>query len=82
MDPKPDKEFEKHGDIILVYEIIANSIYWQDMPCRYGPNAERITLTKAGMAKAKEIIERAKKATRWDRRESSIFFPEPHFKRV
>jgi len=35
------------------------------MPCRYGPKAERITLTKAaGMAKAKAIIERAKKATR------------------
>jgi hypothetical protein len=30
MDPKPDKEFEKHGEIVLLYEIIANSIYWQD----------------------------------------------------
>ena len=43
---------------------IVKLCYWQDMPCRYGPNAERITLTKAGMAKPKEIIERAKKATR------------------
>ena len=41
-----------------------------------------LTLTKAGMAKPKEIIERAKKATRWDRRESTIFFPESHFKGV
>jgi hypothetical protein len=24
MDPKPDKEFEKHGEIVLLYEIIAN----------------------------------------------------------
>ncbi len=30
MDPKPDKECEKHGDIVLLSEIIANSIYWQD----------------------------------------------------
>ena len=29
MDPKPDKEWEKGGDIGLLSEIIANSIYWQ-----------------------------------------------------
>jgi hypothetical protein len=29
MDPKPDKESEKHGDIVLLFEIIADSIYWQ-----------------------------------------------------
>jgi hypothetical protein len=29
MDPKPDKECEKHGDIVLVSGIIANSMYWQ-----------------------------------------------------
>jgi len=29
MDPKPDKECEKRGDIVLLPEIIANSIYWQ-----------------------------------------------------
>jgi hypothetical protein len=29
MDPKPDKECEKRGDIVLLSEIIANSIYWQ-----------------------------------------------------
>ena len=27
MDPKPDKECEKRGDIVLLSEIIANSIY-------------------------------------------------------
>jgi hypothetical protein len=31
MDPKPDKECEKHSDIVLVSEIIANSMYWQEM---------------------------------------------------
>jgi len=30
MDPKPDKEYEKRGDIVLLSEIIANSIYWQE----------------------------------------------------
>jgi hypothetical protein len=25
MDPKPDKESEKHGDIVLLFEIIADS---------------------------------------------------------
>jgi hypothetical protein len=29
MDPKPDKECEKRGDIVLLSEIIANSIDWQ-----------------------------------------------------
>ena len=29
MDPKPDKESEKHGDIVLLFEIIADSIIWQ-----------------------------------------------------
>ncbi len=29
MDPKPDKECEKYGDIALLSEIITNSIYWQ-----------------------------------------------------
>jgi hypothetical protein len=29
MDPKPDKECEKHSYIALVSEIIASSIYWQ-----------------------------------------------------
>jgi hypothetical protein len=29
MSPKPDKECEERGDIILVSEIIKNSIYWQ-----------------------------------------------------
>jgi hypothetical protein len=29
MSPKPDKECEERGDIILVFEIIKNSIYWQ-----------------------------------------------------
>ncbi len=31
MDPKPDKECEKHGDIVLISEIIANSTYWQEI---------------------------------------------------
>jgi hypothetical protein len=31
MDPKPDKESEKHGDIVLLFEIIADSICWQGM---------------------------------------------------
>jgi hypothetical protein len=29
MNSKPDKECEKRGDIVLLSEIIANSIYWQ-----------------------------------------------------
>ncbi len=29
MDPKPDKECEKRGDIILLSKIIANLIDWQ-----------------------------------------------------
>jgi hypothetical protein len=29
MDPKLDKECERHGDIVLLSEIIANSIDWQ-----------------------------------------------------
>ena len=29
MDPKPDKECEKRGDIVLLFKIIKNSIYWQ-----------------------------------------------------
>jgi hypothetical protein len=53
-----------YWDFIYISGILPGLKYWQDMPCRYGPNAERITLTKAGMAKPKEIIERAKKATR------------------
>ena len=28
MDPKPEKESEKHGDIVLLSEIMADSIYW------------------------------------------------------
>ena len=31
MNSKPDKECEKRGDIILLSEIIANSIYWQEI---------------------------------------------------
>jgi hypothetical protein len=34
MDPKPDKECEKHGDIALVSEIISDSMYWQDIAFR------------------------------------------------
>jgi hypothetical protein len=30
MDLKPDKECEKHGDIVLLSEIITNSMYWQE----------------------------------------------------
>jgi hypothetical protein len=30
MDPNPDKKCEKHGDIVLLSEIIANSKYWQE----------------------------------------------------
>ncbi len=33
-----------------------------DLEPGFGPNAERITLTEAGKAKAQEIIDRAKKA--------------------
>jgi hypothetical protein len=29
MDPNPDKECENRGDIVLLSEIIADSIYWQ-----------------------------------------------------
>ena len=29
MDPKPDKECEKRSDIVLLSEIMANSIDWQ-----------------------------------------------------
>jgi hypothetical protein len=29
MSLKPDKEFEKRGDIVFLSEIITNSIYWQ-----------------------------------------------------
>ncbi len=29
MDPNPDKECENRGDIVLLSEIIAYSIYWQ-----------------------------------------------------
>ena len=29
MGSKPDKECEKRGDIVLLSEIIVNSIYWQ-----------------------------------------------------
>jgi len=29
MNSKPDKECEKRDDIVLLSEIIANSIYWQ-----------------------------------------------------
>jgi hypothetical protein len=31
MNSKPDKECEKRGDIVLLSEIIANSIYWQEI---------------------------------------------------
>jgi len=31
MDPKPDKECENRGDIVLLSEIISNSIYWQEI---------------------------------------------------
>ncbi len=31
MSSKPDKESEKHGDMILLSEIIANFIYWQEI---------------------------------------------------
>jgi hypothetical protein len=30
MDPNPDKECENRGDIVLLSEIIAYSIYWQE----------------------------------------------------
>jgi hypothetical protein len=30
MAPKPDKDLKKRGDIVLLYEIIKNSVYWQD----------------------------------------------------
>jgi len=29
MNLKPDKEFEKRGDIVFLSEIITNSMYWQ-----------------------------------------------------
>jgi hypothetical protein len=29
LDPKAEKERAKHGDIVLLSEIIANTIYWQ-----------------------------------------------------
>ena len=31
MNSKPDKDCEERGDIILISEIIANSIYWQEI---------------------------------------------------
>jgi|COG998Drversion2_1049125.scaffolds.fasta_scaffold457679_1 hypothetical protein len=31
MDVKPDKEGEIRGDIILLSEIIMNSMYWQEI---------------------------------------------------
>jgi hypothetical protein len=31
MEPKPDKECEKRGDIFFLSEIITNSIYSQEM---------------------------------------------------
>jgi len=30
MDPKPDKECDKRGDIVLLSKIMANSINWHD----------------------------------------------------
>jgi len=29
MNLKPDKECEKRGDIVFLFEIITNSMYWQ-----------------------------------------------------
>jgi hypothetical protein len=29
LDPKAEKERAKHGDIVLLSEIIENAIYWQ-----------------------------------------------------
>lgn len=34
MDPNPDKECENRGDIVLLSEIIAYSIYWQGIYSR------------------------------------------------
>ena len=31
MVPKPYKEGKIRGNIVLVYEIMANSMYWQDI---------------------------------------------------
>ena len=46
MDPKPDKECEKRGDIVLLSEIIANSIYGKlsivETPSNLGLNLEHI----------------------------------------
>jgi hypothetical protein len=42
MNSKPDKECEKRGDIVLLSEIIANSIYWQAMPTLYALNSKQI----------------------------------------
>jgi hypothetical protein len=42
MNSRPDKECEKRGDIVLLSEIIANSIYWQAMPTLYALNSKQI----------------------------------------
>ncbi len=32
MNFRPDKEYEKRGDIVFLSEIITNSMYWQVIP--------------------------------------------------
>ena len=32
MNFRPDKEYEKRGDIVFLSEIITNSMYWQAIP--------------------------------------------------
>ena len=44
MNSKPDKECEKRGDIVLLSEIIANSIYWQ-ATCTFAVRETTTTLS-------------------------------------
>ena len=47
MDPKPDKECEIRGDIVLLYEIISNFSYCQEIyrgeSIKFGANFEHIS---------------------------------------
>ena len=67
-DPEREKKLKKRGEIaatnskaFVSYPRVKTNMEQKGLietGSLHGPNAERITLTKAGMAKAKEIIER------------------------